>query len=105
MGAFPACAEQLGGGWSALIRAVHLNSGQVARRSMVRPEAADRAADMLAREARTLTMPASTAIPAPQLPGVDPSGANCTWPALLVTRLPARSKHSHNRISDAAPKN
>ncbi|WP_430784578.1 phosphotransferase family protein [Actinoplanes sp. G11-F43] len=83
-------AERLGGGWSSLVRAVHTRDRDYVLRTMIRPELADRAEEMVTREARVLGMLAGTGLPVPRVLGADPSGTHTGMPSLLTTRLPGR---------------
>ncbi|MFI5845187.1 phosphotransferase family protein [Catenuloplanes sp. NPDC051500] len=80
--------ETLAGGWSSLVRRLVLDDGTgLVLRSVRRPELADRAADMLRREADMLRALARSDIPVPRLLGVDPLATHCTYPSLLMSEI------------------
>ncbi|MET7934077.1 hypothetical protein ABZS85_10840, partial [Streptomyces sp. NPDC005322] len=60
-------------------------------RSFVDPFYMERAEDWLNREAGALTLLAGTDVPAPGLVAVDPTGAHCEYPSLLMTHLAGRT--------------
>ncbi|WAU81957.1 aminoglycoside phosphotransferase family protein [Streptomyces sp. Qhu-G9] len=60
-------------------------------RSFVDPFSVERAKDWLNREADALPLLAETGVPAPRLVAVDPTGAQCAYPSLLMTHLTGRT--------------
>ena len=86
-----ASVRALEGGTSAAIHAVGLADGtRLVLRRLVLADWLVREPDLAAREADALRFLAATPVPAPQLVAVDPHGAECDVPALLMTRLPGR---------------
>ena len=60
-------------------------------RSFVDPFYLRYAEEWLGREADALSLLPGTGVPAPGLVAVDPTGARCEYPSLLMTRLPGRT--------------
>lgn len=84
--------ERLRGGWTSEMRRIDLD-GPAGPRSLVLRSFVDsfyrRHADgLLRREADVLRLLAATGVPAAELVAVDPTGAHCEDPSLLMTMLP-----------------
>ncbi|ADB32008.1 aminoglycoside phosphotransferase [Kribbella flavida DSM 17836] len=84
--------EALHGGITAEMRKLTIGtrdggSRQLVLRSFVEVEQAE---EWLSREADALDLLAGTGVPAPGLVAVDPTGAQCEYPSLLMTHLPGR---------------
>lgn len=56
--------------------------------------------DSARREAHVLMLLADSDLPVPRVIAVDPDGAECGWPALLMTRMPGRRR---TRPGDLTP--
>jgi len=87
--------ERLRTGTSAAVHLIRTRtSGGVARavvlRRFVRADWLGREPDLAEREARILQTLAGTGVPSPELLAVDPIGAECDVPAVLMARLPGR---------------
>ncbi|TMF90760.1 MAG: aminoglycoside phosphotransferase family protein [Chloroflexi bacterium] len=88
-------ARQLRGGTASAVHAVDVGtpSGRVLRlvlRRNVRLTWLMEEPDLAEKEARNLQLLERSAIPAPRLVAVDPNGADCDVPAVLMTRMPGR---------------
>lgn len=59
--------------------------------------------DALGREAAALTMLSATEVTAPELVGVDPVGAECEYPSLLMTHLPGRAVLEDRGVETRVP--
>ena len=95
-------ARQLRGGTASAVHAVDVGtpSGRVLRlvlRRNVRLTWLMEEPDLAEKEARNLQLLERSAIPAPRLVAVDPNGADCDVPAVLMTRMPGF-------VTPAAPK-
>jgi aminoglycoside phosphotransferase (APT) family kinase protein len=66
------------------------SSRDLVLRSFVDPRYAGRAEDSLHREAGALAVLTGAGVPAPRLVAVDPAGAHCAYPSLLMTHLAGR---------------
>lgn len=85
--------EVLHGGISAEMRRLTVGSRdggsrELVLRSFVGVEGAE---EWLNREAGALTLLPGTGVPAPRLVAVDPTGAHCEYPSLLMTHLTGRT--------------
>jgi aminoglycoside phosphotransferase (APT) family kinase protein len=83
------------GGTSSAIHAVNVEDGRGARRQLiirryVRTDWLADEPDLAEHEARVLQLLEGTAVDAPELVAVDPTGDRCDAPAVLMTRLPGR---------------
>jgi aminoglycoside phosphotransferase (APT) family kinase protein len=82
----------LRGGWTSRMRRIEVTgptgNRAVVLRSFVTPFFLRHAEGLLTREATVLRLLADTAVPAPTLLAVDPTGAACDHPSLLMSLLP-----------------
>lgn len=76
---------------------------ELALRTYLDPLPADRAEELLRREATALTFLAATAVPSPTLVAVDPRGAESARPSLLMTFLGGRTALADNGIEARVP--
>ncbi|MFI5531270.1 phosphotransferase family protein [Kitasatospora sp. NPDC051853] len=85
-------AERLRGGWTSEMRRLLVQGPGTERalvlRSFVRPFFLEHADGLLTREAEVLGLLGPTGVPAAELVAVDPTGAHCDHPSLLMTLLP-----------------
>lgn len=91
------------GGTSSAVHAVTVDDRRGARHDLilrrhVRSDWLAREPDLAEHEARVLELLAPTPVAAPALVGVDPTGARCDVPAVLMTRLPGRIRWSPKDI-------
>jgi aminoglycoside phosphotransferase (APT) family kinase protein len=91
------------GGTSSAVHAVTVDDGSGDRhelilRRYVRADWFAREPDLAEHEARVLELLAPSPVVAPELFGVDPTGARCDVPAVLMTRLPGRVRWSPKDI-------
>jgi aminoglycoside phosphotransferase (APT) family kinase protein len=86
-------AEALHGGISAEMRRLTIGTRDGGTRALVLRTVVDveHAEDWLDREARALRLLTGTGVPAPGLVAVDPTGAHCEYPSLLMTHLAGRA--------------
>jgi aminoglycoside phosphotransferase (APT) family kinase protein len=83
------------GGTSSAIHAVNVEDASGVRRHLilrryVRSDWLAEEPDLAEHEARVLELLQDTAVDAPELVAVDPTGERCDVPAVLMTRLPGR---------------
>ncbi|WP_329038936.1 aminoglycoside phosphotransferase family protein [Streptomyces sp. NBC_01725] len=85
-------AEALHGGITAEIRRLTIGARGGGTRELVLRTFVDveDAGDGLSREAGALALLAGTGVPVPVLVAVDPTGAHCEYPSLLMTHLAGR---------------
>lgn len=88
-----ASLRRLRGGTASATHAINLRNpdGELIRtvlRRYVRSDWLQREPDLAAREASTLKLLATSEVAAARLLAVDPSGAHCDAPAVLMSRLP-----------------
>ncbi|WP_245997340.1 phosphotransferase family protein [Streptomyces armeniacus] len=89
-------ARALHGGVTAEMRRLTIRTRDGGTRALVLrtyvdPFFVERAEDSLGREAGALTLLAGTGVPAPGLVAVDPAGAHCEYPSLLMTHVAGRT--------------
>lgn len=97
-GAAIASAAELPGATSSLIAAICLTDGrEFVLRLHTKDDWLALEPDVAVREASALTVLQTTGVAAPQLVAVDPDGASCGRPALLMSRLVGRAD-----LSDAS---
>ncbi|TDD46573.1 aminoglycoside phosphotransferase family protein, partial [Kribbella antibiotica] len=97
--------EPLHGGLTSDVRRFTISTPDSGTRDLVlrSPHDLTNAADWLTREADTLTLLATTAVPAPELVAVDPTGAFGERPSLLMTWLPGRTLLTDSGLADRIP--
>ncbi|MCX5382715.1 phosphotransferase family protein [Streptomyces sp. NBC_00083] len=84
-------AVALRGGWTSEMRRLRIGGERprsVVLRSFVKEFYVRHAPGLLGREAGVLTLLARTPVPAAELIAVDPAGAHCDHPSLLMSLLP-----------------
>jgi aminoglycoside phosphotransferase (APT) family kinase protein len=91
------------GGTSSAVHAVTVDDRHGARqrlvlRRYVRADWLAREPDLAEHEARVLELLAPTTVAAPELVGVDATGARCDVAAVLMTRLPGRVRWSPRHV-------
>ncbi|WP_052848517.1 phosphotransferase family protein [Streptomyces avicenniae] len=93
-------AEVLGGGWTSDMRLLRTTERELVLRSFTAPFFRRHAPGLLTREADVLRLLDGSGIPAAQLVAVDPTGAHCAAPSLLMTRLPGTLRLGARRDTD-----
>ncbi|MFC0626703.1 phosphotransferase family protein [Kribbella deserti] len=81
---------RLTGGWTSEMRRVDTATRSLVLRSFVSEFFRRHADGLLTREADILRLLGETDVPAASLVAVDPTGASCADPSLLMTLLPGR---------------
>jgi aminoglycoside phosphotransferase (APT) family kinase protein len=93
------------GGTASAVHAVTLDDARGTRhhlvlRRFVRADWLAQEPDLAAHEARVLDLLAPSAVAAPRLVAVDPTGEHCDVPAVLMTRVPGRIRWSARDVDD-----
>ncbi len=89
--------RELSGGTSSAVHAIDVEDAagpprQLVLRRYVDPEVLDREPGAVTREAQVLGALAKSAVPAPRLVASDPDAISCDVPAVLMSRLPGRTR-------------
>jgi aminoglycoside phosphotransferase (APT) family kinase protein len=89
--------RELSGGTSSAVHAIDVEDAagpprQLVLRRYVRPDVLDSEPGAVIREAQVLEALAKSAVPAPRLVASDPDAISCDVPAVLMSRLPGRTR-------------
>lgn len=98
-------AVALHGGITAEMRRLTIGNRDGSTRELVLRSVVSEpdAEDWLNREAAALTLLVETGVTAPELVAVDPTGAQCEYPSLLMTYLPGRTVLDDEGVETRVP--